>query len=67
MATPRCNAVISDAYWPEHRCGLVKGHKNLPLSDPERSVRHQCYAVYWEKRVKRKVKRVTKPCGFTWR
>jgi hypothetical protein len=62
-----CGAKVSDDYWDDHSCGLKNGHENLPLDDPDRSTRHQCHAVYWEPRVKRKALRVTKPCGFSWK
>lgn len=66
MTLPRCNARASDPYWPDHRCGLPKGHENLPRDDPNRSLQHKCYAVYRRKRIKRRTEAVTKPCGFSW-
>ena len=51
MSLNRCNALMSDAYWSDHRCGLKKGHDGW----------HRCFAVYWEKK-----RRIVKPCGYNW-
>jgi hypothetical protein len=67
MTIARCGAKASDAFWEDHRCGLKKGHEDLPLGDPDKSRLHQCCAVYWEKKPGQKQRRIVQPCGFSWR